>query len=33
LMPEQKQPLLDNLADDNAAAQDNRGEAGGNGQR
>ncbi|CAD6874023.1 type II secretion system secretin GspD [Methylomonas fluvii] len=32
LMPEQKQPLLDNLADDNAAAQDN-GEASGNGQR
>lgn len=33
LMPEQKQPLLETLPDDNSAAQDNRGEAGGNGKR
>ncbi|OAI01135.1 type II secretion system secretin GspD [Methylomonas methanica] len=33
LMPEQKQPLLDNLPDDNSAVQDDSGEAGGNDKR
>lgn len=33
LMPDQKQPLLDAIPDDNSVEQDNLGEAGGNGNR